>query len=201
MLVTQGVNTYTLPQAVAFTTRPVIQSITSPVCAPDFLNPTSGSVLLKCVAGDTITLIGAFFAPPETLAVLVLSGPTNASCINPTILSNWTLSCALPNINNSQALALLDVSVKVVVIFNSSVTSNAVTVGLYRSPGSLGVTSVSGCQRPDAMGRGAQGCLTNDLLTIRGANLNATGMAVEMYSWTRGCFTCASSSPSSTAPP
>ena len=68
-----------------------------------------------------------------------------------------------------------------VVVFNSSATSNAVTVGLYRSLGSLEVTSVSGCQSQDATGRGAQGCLTNDLLTIRGANFNATGMAVEMY--------------------
>ena len=86
MLVTQGLNTYTLPQAVAFTSRPVIQSITSSVCAPDFLNPTSA--LLNCMAGDAITLIGAFFAPPETLAVLVISGTINASCINPTVLSN-----------------------------------------------------------------------------------------------------------------
>ena len=93
------------------------------------------------------------------------------------MLSKWTLSCTLPSINSTQALVLLGLGVQVEVVFNSSATSNAVTVGLYRSPGSLGVTSVSGCQSPDATGPGAQGCLSNDLLTIRGANFNATGIA------------------------
>ena len=179
VIVTQGSNQYIVPSAVAFTSRPVILDITSSVCAPDYLSQQSPPQL-NCMAGDTVVIIGSFVASPVSLAVLLTANQVTVACSSPVLLSVWALSCVLPVLNSTQAAALLGVSVAVQVVFNVSSASNLVSVGLYRTASSLGVTALSGCQQQDLQGRGVEGCVTGAVLTVRGQNFNAT-VAVEVY--------------------
>ena len=179
VVVTQGSNAYVLPSAVAFTSRPVILSVTSDVCAPDYLSPVA-IAQLGCMAGDPLTIVGSFVASPDSLAVLLIGGQVSVLCDSPVLLSIWALSCVLPSLNASQAAALLGVTVQVQVVFNATSLSNLVSVGLYRSASSVGVTSLSGCQQQDEQGRGVDGCVTGAVLTVSGQNFGPSA-AVELY--------------------
>ena len=171
LLVTQGVSEIVLPGAVHFTGRPTIQTVTSAVCASDYLSPTSVHAL-DCAAGDVVTLVGSFFtySPLFQVRLTINNGVIVGLCEEVTLLSAWTLQCTLPAVNASQAATVLGQDVAMVVFENDTSSSNPLSTRLYRAATDVGVTGISGCTGSDPSGRGAQGCVTGSVITVSGQN-------------------------------
>ena len=171
VVVVQGLSEVVIPAAVQFTARPTIQTISSAVCASDYLSPTSLHAL-DCTAGDVITLVGSFFSFTPQLQVRMLddAGTVLALCEDVTLLTSWSLQCTLPVVNGSQAAAVLGRNINVLVYENATSASNPLATVLYRAPTSVGVSGCSGCSGVDSTGRGTSGCVTSDVITVSGQN-------------------------------
>lgn len=169
--IVQGLSEVVVPGAVQFTARPTIQTISSAVCASDYLSMTSLHAL-DCTAGDVITLVGSFFSYTPQLQVRMLddAGDVLALCEDVTLLTTWSLQCTLPSVNGTQAAAVLGRNINVLVYENATSLSNPLATVLYRAPTDVGVSGVNGCGGVDSTGRGTSGCVTGNVITVSGQN-------------------------------
>ena len=180
VVVVQGYSQVVLAGAVQFTARPIIQTISSAVCAADYMSVTSVDAL-NCAAGDQVTLIGSFFTASSTLQVSLSNSNGNNQqavlwCSSVVLLSAWSLQCTLPAVPSAMAAAFLGQVITVNVSETANLTSNPFPARLYRAATAVGVSGISGCAAPAASnGRGTQGCVTSNLLTVWGQNFVVPG--------------------------
>ena len=176
----------TLAGAISYLAVPSITTITSEKC------PCPGCVggfALYCEQGATISLVGSFFSPSEQLTVFISPRPSvvnpTVACLSLTVQSSALLTCQLPSLN-STLLALFSATWNAVQVFDAlnNVSSNVLSVGLYRPATYPVVHSVTGCAGGDSTSPWAVvGCVTGSRLTLLGANFSPLSInpAVSVY--------------------
>ena len=192
----------TLPAAVAFAPTPSLVSLTSQFCPPDFL-PGSSVAALNCAQGSVLTLVGSFFSPLPSMAVLVSSllpsynaQYLSVQCEQLAMRSSYELTCQLPALDPKAATAasFFTLGSQVVVTDNATASrSNVLTVRLYGNPLSdPRLDSVQGCGSSDRATRRVSGCSVGDVITLQGANFVTSRSTLVQLFAAGDAFVCAS---------
>ena len=194
LVASNGQGSVSVGSFIAFTAKPTIAYVKKCTATTSYyiISSDYGTSAALCRSGTTITIKGSQFPLSDSTTQVMFTvdpwwggdvGPFNFTCLGATVVDSSTVTCVLPQINDTLADSVYRRYIDVQLSFSSSsVWTNAITTQLFQHPLAPVISglSASGCGPTTTAAYYPGGplqvsdCVSNATLTLTGTYLNAS---------------------------